>query len=131
MFKLLLIDDDAFANEMVVMLLEKAGIKSDFRTSGADALNYLNDCKTINSFPDVMLVDINMPGMDGFTFIKHYEERFRKKSPNTKIFVLTNSMLRKERDKINNYNSVVELWNKPLTMNKISELVECHLQKDF
>ncbi len=58
---ILIVDDDAIVRDTLQALLFKEGYHLAFATSGQDALTRLKD---IN--PDVILLDVMMPGMDGF-----------------------------------------------------------------
>lgn len=125
MIKLLFLDDDELTNELVVFILELAGISDyHFCTSGEKALAYLNQCSKDNNFPDVVFVDINMPGMDGFEFIRHYENDYMKFNPATRIIMLTNSVLANEKKQAMQHKSVYGFWNKPVTESQLNELVD-------
>lgn len=125
MIKVLLLDDDELANELVVYILELAGI-TDYRicTSGEEALKYLNKCSNENRFPDVIFVDINMPGMNGFEFVEQYEKTYYPQNPESRIIMLTNSVLASEKKQAMRHESVYNFWNKPLTHERLQELVE-------
>lgn len=124
MIKVLLLDDDELANELVVFILELAGI-TDYNifTTGEDALAWLNNCRKENNFPDIIFVDINMPGMDGFQFIKHYEKNYMRFSPETRVILLTNSVLANEKMQAAQLESVYGFWNKPLTQARLKKLI--------
>ncbi len=125
MIKILLLDDDELANELVVFILELADIK-DYHicTSGVKALEYLKMCSSENNFPDVIFVDINMPGMNGFEFIEHYERDYRERSPESRVILLTNSVLANEKKQAMQHESVHGFWNKPLTHERLKKLVD-------
>ncbi len=125
MIKVLLLDDDELANELVVFILEFAGI-TDYNifTNGEDALAWLSSCKKENNFPDIIFIDINMPGMDGFEFVKQYEKQYIGFSPETRVILLTNSVLSNEKKKAGQLESVYGFWNKPLTQMRLKELID-------
>ncbi len=125
MIKILLLDDDELANELVVFILKLAGVKNyDICTSGQDGLKYLDKCKAENDFPDIMFVDVNMPGMNGFEFIELYEKDYRSYSPDARVIMLTNSVLAKEKKHAVGFESVYDFWNKPLTQQRLIKLIE-------
>ena len=65
MFTVLLVDDSAPIRLMASRLLESKGYTVTACDSAESALHALSDMK-----PDVFIVDVVMPGMDGFTFVK-------------------------------------------------------------
>lgn len=124
MLKVLLIDDDEFTNELDVYLFKTEGATVDVRTSGVDALEYLEVCKIIKMFPDILIVDLYMPGINGFSFLKHYETHFRNDCPDLKIYILSSAFMQREIDEALSYDFVEEFLSKPLTSEKIKEIVK-------
>ncbi len=59
--RVLIVDDDPFNMNLLVNLMKKAGIQPLVATDGLEALELLK-----NTEPDVILLDIMMPEMDGF-----------------------------------------------------------------
>lgn len=67
--KILAVDDDYFIRELLPLILTKAGYPDVFTAaSGAEALEMLG--QSDRSF-DCLLLDINMPGMDGIELCGH------------------------------------------------------------
>lgn len=60
--RVLVVDDNALNIELAEFLLSAAGLTVDSASHAAQALERLAD-----SVPDVILMDIQMPGMDGLT----------------------------------------------------------------
>lgn len=69
--KIVFIDDDIPTNEYHKFIVKKADVSRDslFFTTAESALAYLSDISTKYDFPDLIFIDINMPGMSGHEFI--------------------------------------------------------------
>ncbi len=63
--KILIIDDSPIVRNLHTVMLKSAGFETEDAENGFDALE-----KSMKSNFDLMIVDINMPKMDGFTFCK-------------------------------------------------------------
>src|ERR1700750_2590044 len=78
----LLIDDDEPTNFLNKMTLEQAGCTRIIRVaqSGQEALDYLRNCGPADGddpsepCPDLIFLDINMPAMDGWEFLRRYKQ---------------------------------------------------------
>jgi CheY-like chemotaxis protein len=121
---IILIDDDPLENLVNKKLIENLGIALSTKAlmNGHEGLNYLRILTQINMPPDIILLDINMPVMDGFEFLHIFHTLpfdFRK---DIKVIVLTSS--------INDYDYQTAKQigcdgyiTKPLTKEKIKEEV--------
>jgi len=65
MKQILLVDDSATMLMSMEGVLKRAGFGVTTATNGKSALQEIS-----NSAPDLMITDLNMPGMDGITLIK-------------------------------------------------------------
>jgi len=68
--KVLIVDDDTFMINLTSRILAKLGIASV--SSAADGGEGLRKVET--ETPDIILCDLNMPGMDGLEFLRHLAE---------------------------------------------------------
>ena len=83
-YKILVIDDDAFLLDMYALKFTQKGFHVETSSGTIQALEKLGEGYT----PDVIVVDLVMPTMDGFEFIeKVKEEGF---APKAKIIILSN-----------------------------------------
>jgi CheY-like chemotaxis protein len=90
----LLIDDDEIFNFITIKSLEHLGIAQEVHRAlnGRDALNLINNYFIgAESIPDVILVDLNMPVMDGFGFIEAFKRLNQPRLDQVKIIVISSS----------------------------------------
>ncbi|WP_022849677.1 response regulator transcription factor [Limisalsivibrio acetivorans] len=79
-FKVLIIDDSDMVRHFHANILKSAGFDADQAIDGMDALE-----KTTQNSYSLLLCDLNMPRMDGVTFIKE----FRKTGKETPVIIIT------------------------------------------
>lgn len=80
MFRILIVEDDPDLGRLFVKVLERAGYTAILSPSGEDALQKIEDEKV-----DLMLTDVMMPGMDGFTLTREARELI----PGLPVMVIT------------------------------------------
>src|SRR5690606_32842970 len=86
--RILLVDDDDTSNLLSTMVITDMEIAEDVDVAfnGEEAINYiLKNCKNGGETgerhcPELILLDINMPVMDGFEFLETYKEKFDHQS---------------------------------------------------
>ena len=69
--KILLIDDDEFLLDMYSLKFREAGFQVELSRGGVEALELL---KKKDFSPDVILLDVVMPTIDGFEFLKEVKK---------------------------------------------------------
>ncbi|MFA6536162.1 MAG: response regulator [Candidatus Paceibacterota bacterium] len=82
--KVLIIDDDKFLLNMYALKFKKSGLEVNVATGGNEAMRIIKD----GFMPDIILLDIVMPVMDGLELLKNIKEQ--KLAPNAVIIMLTN-----------------------------------------
>jgi two-component SAPR family response regulator len=116
----LIIDDskeDIFILKDILNSHQFAEYLSTFDNS-VSALNFLKKCKP---FPDVIFIDINMPGINGFEFIKRFMNEF---SAPTKFVITSCSDDQKDIDMSTSLGNVIHYFTKPINMNNVALLVD-------
>ena len=66
---ILLIEDDKFLRELLVRKLETVGFKVSTAVDGREALK-----KVKEELPELVLLDLVLPGVDGFDILKEIKE---------------------------------------------------------
>ncbi len=119
--RILVIDDDETSNFINEIIIGRAEIAHDVKVfiCANEALEYL---KNGNDFPDLILLDINMPFIDGWEFLQAYFDcRFNQKHK-TLICMLSSSIYESDRTRAASYPDRVEFISKPLTVESLHEL---------
>ena len=122
----LFIDDDEITNKLNMFLFKKMGIAQELLVAqnGKVALEIIEERRNNNQdYPDLILLDINMPVMNGFEFLHEMEKNQVKDKASLIIMMLTTSVNQKDLEKANN-PLITKFINKPLTELVIKELVE-------
>ncbi|MCR4935777.1 MAG: response regulator [Oscillospiraceae bacterium] len=68
--RIVVVDDDRMSLKLVRRVFEKAGIEGVYLGSGAETLAYFDGAAA----PDLILLDVHMPDMDGFDVLKRLRE---------------------------------------------------------
>lgn len=89
--------------------------------SASEALQWLRNVNGDDP-PDVIFLDLNMPEVDGFSFLKSFEELPEGIQKNCKIVVLTSSNSAKDREEAFSHDNVIHFITKPLKQADIEEL---------
>ena len=100
---ILLVEDDTADQKLIRSMIEKQGVAYDLcvARSAEDALDVLRPGKDSNggSRPDLIILDLNMPGMGGREFLKHVKADERLKQIPVVILTCSTS----ERDILDSY----------------------------
>ena len=122
---LLLIDDDAICSFINTRVAQTSGIFREILSvhNGKDALDFLQTVANGDGkIPDVILVDLNMPVINGFDFITafHGLEFFNKQ--NISVVVLTSSVELKDIERARALG-IHHYLQKPLTVNALQATI--------
>jgi len=128
----LLVDDDEINNFISIKLIKKALLNTEIMAclNGKFAIDQLVEIqrKDPAKLPDYILLDINMPIMNGWEFLDEYKRLNIDPTGKTKIFIISSSVFSNDINKARSYPLVKDFISKPLNVDKIVELfkVEDH-----
>ncbi|HKC68755.1 MAG TPA: response regulator [Bacteroidia bacterium] len=131
---ILLIEDNEFTNIFNQKLIKNLDIAEQVYVteSGKEGLDFLlNKGKFENNTvpypcPDVIFLDINMPGMNGWEFIEEFKEKKKGTQLLSKIVMLTTSPNPDDEQKAKLISEIIAFKRKPLTKIIISEVITEH-----
>lgn len=118
--KFLLVDDSPSTNFFNKVIIEKNSISEEIQIAknGEEALQILNSFY----IPDLILLDINMPIMDGWEFLEGFS-KLQKKYKDVMIILMIGAELSEEKkDLINTIPNIKGSIGKMLTNNIVMDL---------
>lgn len=83
--KVLIVEDDKFLAELISTKLDKEGYDIVLATDGESGV-----AKTKEERPDIILLDIMLPGMDGFEVLETMKKDEDVKVKETPVIILSN-----------------------------------------
>lgn len=124
--KILLIDDDYPTNLLHQILIGQSKCAEGIETirDVSLALEYIQSKESSVSMPELILLDLNMPRLDGWHFLEKIEEKIKTIQPKPKIYILTTSESIEDKERANAHPLVNGLLVKPLTKANLLEIVE-------
>ena len=116
---ILIVEDDMVDVMTIKRAVGQLGITNPLHveSNGEEALHYLN---TVDELPGLVILDLNMPKMNGTEFLKHIREDDRYKS--LPVVVLTTS--KEQQDKLNTFNLFISGYMiKPVDFSQFKDMV--------
>jgi len=122
----LLVDDDEINNFISIKLIKKALLNTEIMAclNGKYAIDQLVEIQMNDpaKLPDYILLDINMPIMNGWEFLDEYTRLGLDPAGKSKIYIISSSVFSNDINKARSYPLVKDFISKPLNVEKIREL---------
>jgi CheY-like chemotaxis protein len=126
---ILVIDDDP----LYLLLVKKTIIKYEFAktisafSNGLEAFDSLrNSFNDPAALPDIILLDINMPIMDGWEFLDQFLPFLQKTTKKISIYIVTSSIAENDRIKAKSYPTIKDYLLKPIDQPILLRIIEAH-----
>ena len=123
MYKILLVEDQFINQKLMKNVLEKGGYEVTTASDGETALDLLSK----NKF-DIILMDIQMPELNGYEVSKKFREMEKISGQRTPILAMTANSLAGDREKSLD-SGMDDYIAKPLNMTDIAARIEALIKK--
>lgn len=125
-FKILLVEDDDVVSRLHRFAVENL-VENDVSIlgNGKEAIEYLeNNLPANKTF--LILLDLNMPVMNGWQFLDFLHQKEYSRS--VSVVIVTSSSYNEDYLKSTKYDRVIGYYTKPLTKDKLLEILESNDQ---
>jgi CheY-like chemotaxis protein len=124
--KLFLVEDDAIFAMLMKKSLKKIEYDHQLTTfkNGLEILKHIKEnSKDVENLPDVILLDLNMPIMDGWQFLEELVQIYDDLPKKIDIYVLSSSIFTDDIEKTKQYKIVTDYLVKPVSKDKLNEIL--------
>ena len=121
----MLVDDDKNDNFFHERAIKKSNLSTIViaKNSGMKALEYLKSMKDNKDLqPDLIFLDINMPGMNSWDFLKEYTRLDKELLNRIIVIMLTTSDNPDDKARAKTWKNVSDYIIKPLTKEKMDDI---------
>lgn len=132
---ILVIEDDFVTMFLNREILEFANFCDNIveATSGNEALSYFENIEKgdnpLDNLPEVILLDLNMPVMDGWEFFEIFVQKFPEFAKKTKIFILSSSINPKDQERALKDPNIAAFLSKPLDEDEHFNIIKSFLKE--
>ncbi len=124
---ILLVDDDEATNFYHKIMLKEWQVTENIYTCthGRMALDFIAGHPDFRQKqPSLILLDINMPVMNGFEFLSEYEKLPPEDKATHLVVMLTTSLHEADLKRASNFSDLKDYFNKPLTLEQLKMMMQ-------
>lgn len=123
----LIIDDDAVSRYLAQEAIQEINLAQQIVTAnnGMQALDYIKEhCLSDRAnCPELIILDIKMPVMDGHEFLQELAMLEDLKHNNTSIILYSSAAYQQEKEKLKGQFPILGYMEKPITSEKLIEIL--------
>ncbi|MDX1761993.1 MAG: response regulator [Christiangramia sp.] len=124
-----IIDDDEIYQLIIKKLIDRSKVFHEqvYFKSAREVLEKLDSSQLF--LPDAILLDINMPLLDGWQFIDKLREVYGDLENRTSIYIVSSSIAYSDRERAETYPEVSKFISKPMSVAKLKAIGESIYKK--
>ena len=127
--RVFIIDDDPIHQRIAQIMISKHNLFDEYfsYTEAQKALDFLQENKkNEETLPDVILLDLNMPVIDGWDFLETFETLVKEFKKGIRVFIVSSSVDEKDVLRSKTYVAVKGFISKPLSPDIIRSIKEAN-----
>ena len=117
-----IVDDDPIYQIIVKKVIQRSEMFSAISSfkNGKDAIDNLHNALENNTnLPDIILLDINMPIMDGWEFMEEIGLIKPKLPKKIVVYIVSSSIALEDKNKSKTYENILGYLSKPINVNDL------------
>ncbi|MBL4663824.1 MAG: response regulator [Flavobacteriaceae bacterium] len=123
-------DDDVYIN-LIKKIIDIKNLSENLLVfkNGQEALDYFKSIMgnlSDKDFPEIILLDLNMPVMDGWKFLNEFTEIKRCSKIKTTLYIVSSSINPYDIEKAKSYSLVTDYLIKPVNIDQFEALFIKH-----
>ncbi|ADV47624.1 response regulator [Cellulophaga sp. E16_2] len=133
-FNFCIVDDDDIYQFTIKKTIKSLNLAKDIIafSDGEEALNFMiENLNKDDELPDIILLDINMPIMDGFQFMEEYVKIKPKLGKKITIYMVSSSVDVADIERAKKISEISDYIIKPIKKGKLKAIVEKLLEEDY
>ncbi|MDP3467202.1 MAG: response regulator [Daejeonella sp.] len=123
----IIIDDSRLDCFIAEKIIQNSGTYSSIKTY-MDASQAYEDIKNgdigDDSIITIIILDIQMPVMNGFQFVEVFEMLPKEIQSKFVIFLFSSSINENDKNRLGNYPSIIRFYSKPISKDTIAQIIE-------
>lgn len=118
----LVIDDDELIWFLIRDVLRHMGLLKGLKTF-SEAEMALEFLRRLPAAPACMVVDLNLPGIDGFDFLEIFQQELLPHFEQTVVYVVSASIRQEDRERALSFPFVRNFYSKPLKLAQLKDML--------
>ncbi len=121
-----IIDDDDISKFVMKRNLSQLSVTNviEFPDSLQPLKILTDNFDSVDILPDIILLDLNMPKLNGFQFMEEFRVTNEKIKKDIQIYMLTSSLSSNDIDRAKSFPEISEYIIKPITLRNLSKIVD-------